>query len=191
MSIARCAEVSSIDPAMGHDFYRLVLATRPHRMLEIGTCIGISALYLILAARDVGTLSRFVTLEGGDGLAAVARDNLASLGFEGEVATVVAGRHAETLPAALASLRPVDFAFVDGSHIGEEVLQQHVQIAAASADEATLVFDDITWSASMRAAWAEIHGKGGIFCTIDCGRYGVALLDRAWKDQPLRLSRDG
>lgn len=69
--------------------FNVVRTTKPDNVLEMGTCIGVSAAYQA-AALYLNEGGELVTIEGSEVLASISRENLNSLGLEN--ATVRRGR---------------------------------------------------------------------------------------------------
>ena len=86
----------------------LVLLHKPQTILEIGTFIGLSAIYMASALPEGGKLT---SLEKYDSFAEIARGNIARNGLGGRV-EVIAGDASKTLPEL--QDRRFDMAFVDG-----------------------------------------------------------------------------
>ncbi|MBI3506691.1 MAG: O-methyltransferase [Proteobacteria bacterium] len=80
------------------------------RALEIGTFVGISAMYF---AKAMGAGGKVVTIEKFDHFAEIARRNVAANGLDGRV-DVRVGDAAELL-AGFRTEAPFDFVFVDGN----------------------------------------------------------------------------
>jgi predicted O-methyltransferase YrrM len=101
----------AIAPAVGRLLYALTLAARPAVIVEFGTSLGSSTIYLASALRDLGAGS-IITTELLDQKAQRASSNLALAGLGGLVEIRVG--------AALDSLAnldaDVDLVFLDGSN---------------------------------------------------------------------------
>lgn len=153
--------------------WQLTRTTGARRVLEMGTCVGISGSYLAAAAGRRPTGGTLRTLEGREDRAEVARETFARLGLDD--VEVVVGTFRRTLDAVLDD-DPFDLAFVDGHHDGDATLAYVDRIRAASAPGAVLVLDDIRWSDSMTAAWAEVRQRLSSSAAADLGRVGVVVL---------------
>src|SRR5207253_2997450 len=83
--------------------------TKPGLVVEVGTAIGYSGLFIAGALRELGR-GRLVTFELDAARAAEAGGNFARAGVEGWVTQVVGDARAE-----IASVRePIDLLFLDG-----------------------------------------------------------------------------
>lgn len=153
----------------GELLHRLVAFVKPQFALEMGTQLGISALYQAGAMPPGG---RFVTLEGAPAVAALARQHL-----HNTCAEVVEGPFEATLPPILASHRP-DYVLIDGNHRREATLRYFHQLLPVVQDGACLVFDDINWSEEMLEAWTEICQHPQVSVSIDLFRFGIVFVRR-------------
>jgi caffeoyl-CoA O-methyltransferase len=77
----------SIGPSVAQLVDILILATRPKRVLEIGTSTGYSAIAMGRALKQAG--GRLTTIEIEPRLAEVARENILDAGLEGVVEVVI------------------------------------------------------------------------------------------------------
>ncbi|MEX2658822.1 MAG: class I SAM-dependent methyltransferase [Acidimicrobiales bacterium] len=156
--------------------FALVRELRPERMLELGTCLGVSGAYLAAAAalNRAGTLT---SLEGAPALAARAQANLDGLGLRG--VEVVPGLFRDTLQPVLDRTGPIDLAFVDGHHDEDATQVYFEQLLAHLAAPAVVVFDDIAWSEGMARAWDALAGHAAVRLAVDLDRIGVCIVGSA------------
>ena len=170
-SAARVADVcrASKPPFWAAFLMALVREVRPASVVELGTCVGVSAAYQAAALEPGASL---VTLEGSPEIAALARETLA--GFP--EARVVVGPFHETLAGVLEAAAPVDLFFNDGHHDGPAVLRYLEEALPHLAPGALVVFDDIGWSPGMRRAWAAIERHPSVAAAIDLETMGIAVL---------------
>lgn len=170
--VRQLARQAASSPRQGRALFRLAQLLRPARMLELGTSVGVGAMYLATGARQ----ARFITLEGSETCAQVARVNLDLLGL-GQNVRVKTGPFRETLPQALQALGAVDLVFVDGHHNGDAALQYFEQCLPYAHEQTVLVFDDLYWSTGMTGAWRQIQQHPRVTGTIDFFDLGLVLLD--------------
>lgn len=166
-SIARQAGSSA---AQGQMLFRLANYWAPRTMLELGTSVGIGAMYLALAARE----ARFVTLEGSPEIAHVARTNLDWLGLAAN-AEVREGAFEQTLLTTLRDLQMLDFVFFDGNHRAEPTLRYFEDCLAFAHEKTVFVFDDAHWSEGMAEAWLQIKNHPRVTLTIDFFELSLAF----------------
>jgi predicted O-methyltransferase YrrM len=162
--------------------FSLIRALRPSVCLELGTSLGITAAYQA-AALTLNQRGRLVTLEGAAPIAALAGDNLRSLGLTN--VSVVVGRFQDTLEGVLRQDGPIDFAFVDGHHDEHATVRYFEQIRPALSTRAVLVFDDIGWSDGMRRAWKAITEHSDVSLAVDLSAMGVCVIGGTRARQPV------
>ncbi len=161
--LRRLARVSASSPGQGRRLFRLTNWLKPRRVLELGTSVGVGAMYLASAARD----ARFVSLEGSEACAHVARANLGILNLHRHTEVIVGPFH-QTLQPALETLGKVDLAFFDGHHLKMPTLEYFEEVLEHTHERSVLVLDDIYWSAEMTAAWEQIRQHPRVTLTVDC-----------------------
>lgn len=163
------ARVAASSPAQGRRLFRLVRWLKPGRILELGTSVGVGAMYLAAAARE----ARLLSLEGSEACVHVARANLGILNLNHR-AEVIQGAFSDTLPGALQSLGQVDLAFFDGHHRKAPTVAYFEQCLSHVHERSVLVFDDVYWSPEMTAAWEQIRQHPRVTLSIDC--YDLAFV---------------
>ena len=104
-------------PRLAQLLYRLVANLKPHNIIELGTCLGLTTLYLQKAAPD----AKVYTLEGCPETAGIAKETFK----KGNINNVdlITGNFDDTLPGVIDDLDKIDFVFVDGNHQKEATLK--------------------------------------------------------------------
>jgi len=159
-------------PRLAQLLYRLVADQQPTNMIELGTCLGITSVYLSKGAPN----AKLYTLEGCPGTAGVAKETLAKAGIENY--ELIVGNFDDTLPNVLDSLEKVDFVFVDGNHTKEATLRYFNWCLPKLHDDTLLIFDDIYWSEGMKEAWAEIKAHPQVTVTVDLFWIGLVYFKK-------------
>lgn len=172
-TVGKVARQASVSPEHAWTLWQLTRRSGSRRVLEMGTCVGVSGSFLAAAAGDGPAGGTLRTLEGHEDRAAVARDTFRRLGLTDAQVTV--GTFRRTLPGALEEA-PFDLVFVDGHHDGDATLEYVDEIRATCRPGAVLVLDDITWSSSMEEAWTEVRRRLAASASADLGRVGVIVL---------------
>ena len=182
-SVGDIARHSAKSPRLGALLFRLVQHVKPNTILELGTSLGLSALYMGLARPS----AQLWTLEGCPETAAEARENLKTLNLTS--ATVVEGPFDQTLPDLLQTLPSIDLCFVDGNHQEEPTVKYFEQLLDHCHEGSVLIFDDIHWSEGMERAWERIKTHPRTTVTIDLFFVGLVFLktDQAREHFRLRL----
>lgn len=168
-SLASIARKTAIPERRGRILYNTVRWIQPSRILELGTGLGISALYMALAAPN----ARILTLEGHPDLASWAQKTFDSLGIRN--VEVVQASFEEGLPDALDDLGGVDFAWIDGDHQYQPTIRNTDVILSKSKPPTVLGFDDIRWSGEMTAAWYQVCSNPYLRLNMDFFNMGLCF----------------
>lgn len=148
-------------PKLAQLLYRLAVDMQPGNIIELGTCLGITTLYLQKAVPD----AKVYTLEGSPEIAAIAKRDFAKAGLTN--INLILGNFDNTLPEVINKLNKLDFVFVDGNHQKDATLRYFEWCLPKVHDDTLLIFDDIYWSEGMKEAWAEIKAHPQVTVTID------------------------
>lgn len=161
--------------------FRLVNFFRPGNILELGTSLGITTMYL--AAPD--SKCKVVTVEGCPNTAMIAGKNFTRAGF-GNI-TMKVGEFKKSLPDALAHFKKIDFAYFDGNHRKDATLDYFNLCLPYIHTDTVFVFDDIYWSWEMEEAWKEIKNHPSVKLSIDLYSMGIVLFRNAQPKQHFKL----
>jgi predicted O-methyltransferase YrrM len=159
-------------PKLAQLLYRLVADLKPSNMIELGTCLGVTSLYLKEAAPDAS----LYTLEGCPETARIASEVFQKAGLTG--IQQVIGNFDDTLPGVIDSLDKLDFVFVDGNHQKGATLQYFNWCLPKVHENTLLIFDDIYWSEGMKEAWAQIKAHPQVTVTIDLFWIGLVYFKK-------------
>ncbi len=174
-TIASIAQMAAKSPKLGQLLFRLVAYYQPSRILELGTSLGLSTLYLAAGRRH----ARVLTVEGSDAVAAVAKENFERLSA-GNVYSRI-GNFDIVLPQLLQEEGSFDFVFIDGNHRKEPTWNYFLQLKARIPEKAILIFDDIHWSAEMEEVWEMIKKDPSVMLSVDLFFIGIIFFDSAFK----------
>ena len=167
VKVCELAGTSMVSAAKGEFLYRLVKANQPVSILELGTSLGLSALYMSEAVPEAG----IITLEGCPETAAIARTNFEKSGKKN--ITVLSGTFDDKLGEALRLIPHPDFVFFDGNHRKEPTLKYWEECLPHLHAGSVVVFDDIHWSGEMDEAWKHIIARSEVKLSIDLFRMGI------------------
>jgi predicted O-methyltransferase YrrM len=151
--------------------FRMVQHFKPQAILELGTSLGLSTLYLKLGARDTPLL----TVEGSPATAQQALRNLERL--KAGNYHINTGTFARALEEIRTDGRRFDFFYLDGDHRGQATLDYLMQCRALAGARFVVVLADIYWSADMERAWKTICQQEDIPLSIDLFHFGVLIFD--------------
>jgi len=167
VKVREIAKRSLVSPAKGRFLYKLVKANQPASIIELGTSLGLSALYMAEAAPD----ARIITVEGCPETAALARSNFEKSGKEN--ITVITGAFGDKLGEALSLVPHPDMVFFDGNHRQKPTLEYFEECLPGLHSGSVAVFDDIHWSGEMEEAWKLIIARPEVRVSIDLYYMGI------------------
>jgi len=161
---------SSVSEKKGALLHRIARWFHPEMMVELGTGLGISSLYL--ATGSPGT--QLHTIEGNTERATFAAHlvNRCQLG----PVSIHWGDMQEKLDDILPLMPDRFLAYVDGDHHYDPTLNYVRLLMERAGEEAVIVLDDIYWSRGMYRAWQEIIGWPESRVSIDLYEVGIVLL---------------
>ena len=127
--------------------------------LELGTCGGLSSMYLYgalrLNARDQGIPATYIGIEGCATRAKLSLESL--LRIQGQAvgvpertsSSIIHGTFEANMARALASLGEPQFVYIDGEHRGS-LMGRYFERAAEVMGEGVIAIDDRTYNNGMR-----------------------------------------
>lgn len=159
--VATIARNALKPPKLARLLYRIVADWEPKNIIELGTCLGVTTVYLQQAAPDASVY----TLEGSPEIAGIASEVFKKCGANS--IEQVLGNFDDTLPGVIDKLDKLDFVYVDGNHQKEATLRYFEWCLPKVHEGTLLIFDDIYWSKGMKEAWVEIKAHPQVTVTID------------------------
>lgn len=169
-NVAQIASHGVISRKHGAILHRIVEYTSSKKILELGTSLGISTMYLAKAKE-----TQVTTFEGSENLL-----NIAESVFEGNGLTNIETIHGnidEKLPQFLTHSQRIDLVFFDANHTKEATLRYFSQCAKKAHDKTCFIFDDISWSKGMREAWEMIIKDYRVTLSIDTFQFGIIFFN--------------
>ncbi len=169
--ISAIAKNSLKAPKYAQLLFRLVNRFKPQNVLELGTSLGISTMYLA----SPNSKNLVTTIEGCPNVAKVAQINFDKLGCKN--IRLVNQQFDTFLPEYLKTASSLDFVFFDGNHTKEATLRYFNWCVEKANEQSLFVFDDIYWSKGMNEAWQEIKQHPKITTTIDLFAVGIVFFN--------------
>lgn len=179
--ISSIAERSSIRHKYGKLLYLLVKYFQPGKILELGTALGVSTLYLSLASDQKKT--KIITIEGCTETAHVAEKYLQKANIHNT--QVMIGGFENVLPHAINETENLDLVFFDGNHKYQPTLDYFNLCKQHITEDAIFVFDDIHWSKEMSHAWRTIKRDPDVTLSLDFFQLGVVFFKKGLSKQNL------
>lgn len=168
--VSDIARKSALPARYGRLLLNLSEAFGGNSIIELGTSLGISTMYL--AAGAPGSI--VYTIEGCPECSAVASENFSLTGFSN--IRVMTGAFEEHIPAFSKKGITPGLVFIDGNHRREPVIRYFNELVGISSDETVFVFDDIHSSEEMGEAWETIKKHERVTATIDVFRMGIVFM---------------
>jgi len=180
--ISEIAKVSAIAQKYGELLFRLVSYFKPDSILELGTSLGLSALYMHSAVPD----AELITVEGCTNTYSFAKNTI--------------NRHPELVSASAGKVdlvnsdfdtffgdnnrnKKFDFVYIDGNHTYEATIKYFHELLKLTHESSVLIFDDIYWSEGMTKAWEEIKSHQQVTVTIDLFKFGMVFFRKENKQK--------
>lgn len=168
--VSEIARYSAIPAKYGELLARLAGEYGENGVLELGTSLGISTLYMALGNPDTAVK----TIEGCPESAAIAKQNFAVAGAEN--VNLINSKFRPALEELkMTGFRP-GLVFIDGDHQKESLLGNFREICSMTDDSALIAIDDIYLSSGMHEAWISIKDDRRVSATLDIFRLGLVLL---------------
>ncbi|MDB5061178.1 MAG: SAM-dependent methyltransferase [Mucilaginibacter sp.] len=170
-------------PKLAKLLYRLVAFIKPTNIIELGTCLGITTVYLQHAAPN----AKVYTLEGCPETAGIAKEVFKKAGLND--IEVITGNFDDTLGGVLDSQEKLDFVYIDGNHQRDATLRYFEWCLPKVHEDTMLIFDDIYWSKGMKQAWEQIKAHPQVTATVDLFWIGLVFFKpgQAKEDFKIRL----
>lgn len=166
------AKHSLKSPKYGQLLFRIIKRFKPKHVLELGTSLGISTLYL----SGVGEKTKITTVEGCPNTAKVAQINFDKIGFDN--IELINDTFDHFLPNYLQQVKSLDVVFFDGNHQKDATIDYFNQCIKKIHEESIFIFDDIHWSDGMSEAWDLIKKHPEVTTTIDLFFVGIVFFNK-------------
>lgn len=165
--ISEITKSAAIPQKYGKLLTRLIQFYAVEKVIELGTSVGISGLYLTQPL----CVKKFVSVEGSAEIAALAKNNFETFGLKH--AEVLTGKFEDHLDQTIKIIPNPDLVFIDGNHQYQPTLDYFHFYIDKLSENGFIVFDDIYWSDGMEKAWKEICASDKINVSMDLFRLGI------------------
>ncbi|MFM2101287.1 MAG: hypothetical protein RIR05_273 [Bacteroidota bacterium] len=147
--------------------FQLIRYFNPHHVLELGTSLGLTTLYMAMAQfpRDVNTVDgNEVYIDFAQRLQKQYHPNLN-----------ITYNHAAFQTFLNTNNTDFDFIFIDGAHDYQSTIALYEHFNKQQRSNQILVFDDIYWSPSMTKAWHFITQSASQHLILDAFILGIVI----------------
>ena len=179
--VGKIAHYSAINKHQGQLLFKLVNRFQPSCILELGTSLGISTLYLAKAKPS----AHVYTFEGCEETAQVALELFEASNTKN--IALIQGKLEDTLSPTLDNLSQLDFVFFDANHRLVPTLDYFETCLQKSHEDSIFIFDDIYWSAEMQQAWNKIKLHEQVTLTLDLFKLGIVFFSKKFEKQHFTL----
>lgn len=149
--------------------YRLVNDINPKTIVELGTSVGLTTMYLAKASPK----AKVYTFEGCPNLV-----QFSSQLFKNEKLqniTSIQGNFNDTFPDFVNKQDAIDLLYIDGNHAYEPTIKYFELALTKKHHQSVFIFDDINWSEDMQKAWAEISQHKDVTLSLDFFFFGMVF----------------
>jgi predicted O-methyltransferase YrrM len=138
-------------------------------ILEFGTSLGISTMYMAASCPDANV----ITIEGCSTTSDIASDNFREAGLKN--IKVLNGPFDEILTEIRKKGMHPGLVFIDGNHRKGPVINYFNQVADMSDNKSVVIIDDINSSREMAEAWCAIKNHKNVTISVDIFRMGIVF----------------
>src|SRR5690606_35345095 len=135
--VSHIVKNSSVPGFWGRFLFKSVLHFKARAIVELGTSLGFSTMYLAKA----DSTARVFSIEADTGLLRFAKGNFQNLKLEN--ICLFEGAFEHELPALLTRSGQVDLAFIDGDHRFEPTVAYFKMLLEKAGENSVFIFDDI------------------------------------------------
>lgn len=192
-TVSEIAKVSVIQKKYGELLFRLVSYFQPKSILELGTSLGLSTLYMAKAA----PAATIISVEGCPNTHHFAESLISSdINFSpsrgdspdspranGQRGPLLVNSSFEDAFNSAPLHQKFDLVYIDGNHTYEATTKYFTQLLDKTHNDTIMIFDDIYWSPGMTKAWEEIKDHKHVTVTIDLFKMGLVFFRKENKQK--------
>lgn len=172
---------SSVKRKYGFLLYRITRWFHPEMIIELGTGLGISTIYLSSGSHEIPLHS----IEQNKERAELA-EQLIKKWCPGPISIHV-GAMEEMLKDVLPLLPRRFVAFVDGNHHHKPTVAYVDELIDRAEDEAIIVMDDIYWSRGMQRAWKDVIAREEVQVSFDLFHMGILIIGKELQKKKFKI----
>jgi predicted O-methyltransferase YrrM len=178
-SVSQISKTALAPKKQSQALFKLTLELQPKRILELGTSLGLTTLYLHAAA---GQNAQITTIEGAPAIAEIAKENF--IHFGADTIQLRLGKFENQLSQLN---QEFDLIYIDGDHRFGPTMNYFEKCKSLLSPKGWMILDDIYWSKEMTKAWAECVADERFNLALDFYHFGVLLRDNRKEREYYRL----
>ena len=169
MKAGKLSRITGLPHKYGMLLYRLTREFKPASIIELGTGLGISTLYLALGNPE----ATIYTVEASPEKSYFAKTNMKKKGLLNVIC--INGNFDDHIPDITNTAAHPLLVFIDGNHNLEPTLRYFNILQKCAKENTIIIFDDIHWSTEMESAWKMITANDKVSVSIDLFRCGIVF----------------
>jgi len=156
---------------------RLIHHLKLESVVELGTSLGITSLYLADAAKKV------YTVEADHTIRKIARKNWNhDCGIHSYVFDLN-----ESWEMLAAKIGTIDLLFIDANHRKEAMIRYYIQSKSHLHNKSVVVLDDIHWNEETLQAWNVLKSRDEVTLSFDIFQMGFLFFDKRLSKESFTL----
>jgi len=181
LTIGKMIRRFGVSPRNGGLLFRLAARFSPEIMLELGSSLGVSSMYLAAAQPN----ARLITLEACPESALQAAIHHQQAGIRN--IRIINTLFDEGLQEVLDSLPRLDLVYLDGNHRYEPTIRYYNMIKPLLHPQSLVILDDIHYSPGMEKAWKEICSDEKVSASVELFHFGLLFYREGMVKQHFRV----
>lgn len=168
-------------PKLAQLLHRLAVFTKPDNIVELGTRLGLTTLYLQAAVPN----AKIYSLDNLAQTADVSKEVIDRA--EAENISIITGNYDDTLPSLISGLDKLDLVYIDGNHTRNEIVDYLAWCLPKVHESTILIFDDIYWNNETKQAWAQIKATPQVTATVDLFWLGLVFFKQGQAKEDFKI----
>lgn len=166
--IQKIAQTAGISTKRSKLLNRIIRYFKPHKILEIGTSLGLASSAMALGNPE----SQITSIEGCPETSRIAQETFNYFNIN-NITTVVS--NFDDYIDHIDKNEKLDFIYFDGNHSKKATLSYFHKLLPTTKNNSIWIFDDIHWSQGMEEAWLEIVANPNVTVSIDTFQWGIVF----------------
>ena len=179
--IGKQAKSNLKSPRLLQLVFRLVNYHQPKQIIEIGTGVGLTTIYLAKAC----PYAQVLTLTGTTEVPPLTEQGLATNGLNN--VTMVTGELGKTFKTIVEKTDALDLVYVGGKNTKDFSLSIFNLCLTKANEHTILIFDQIYWNKEMQNAWQNIKNHPQVAITVDLFWFGLVYFRKGQAKEHFKL----